>query len=134
METSGTIFYKSTQILAYTDDIHIIGLRLSYIAEAYQGIQQAAKNLGLHIHEANTKLIIATSATLPITNPNLRECDVQIGERTFEVVPEFTYVGSRISSDNSMDALRARTLAACDSSSPQRTCRDGGSWEYIARI
>ena len=43
------------------------------------------------INEAKTKLMVATSADLPINNPNLRRRDVQIGERTFEVVPEFTY-------------------------------------------
>ena len=35
-ETTGNIFYKSTQILLYADDIDIIGLRLSYLAEAYR--------------------------------------------------------------------------------------------------
>ena len=34
VETTGTIFYKSTQNLAYADDIDISGLRLSYVAEA----------------------------------------------------------------------------------------------------
>ena len=87
VETTGTIFYKSTQILAYADDIDIIGLRLSYVSEAYQGIEQAAENLGLQINEAKTKLMVATSADIPINNPNLRRRDVQIGERTFEVVP-----------------------------------------------
>ena len=28
--------------------------------------------------------------------------DVQIGERTFEVVPQFTYLGSKVSNDKSM--------------------------------
>ena len=70
METTGTIFYKSTQILAYADDIDIIGLRLSYVAEAYQGIKQAAECLGLQINEAKTKLMVATSVTLSINNPN----------------------------------------------------------------
>ena len=41
-ETTGIISYKSTQILAYADDIDIIGLRLFYVAEAYQGNEQAA--------------------------------------------------------------------------------------------
>ena len=50
VETTGTILYKSTQILAYADDIDIIGLRLSYEAEAYQGIEQAAESLGLQIN------------------------------------------------------------------------------------
>ena len=36
VETAGTFFYKSIQILTYADDIDIIGLRLSYVAEAYQ--------------------------------------------------------------------------------------------------
>ena len=45
VETTGTIFYKSTQILAYANDIDIIGLRLSCVAEAYQEIEQAAKSL-----------------------------------------------------------------------------------------
>ena len=83
------------------------------IAEAYQGIEQAAENLGLTITQAKTKLMVTTSASLPINNQNLRRRDVQIDERTFEVVPEFTYLGSKVSNDNSMEAeLRARMLAA----------------------
>ena len=72
-----TIFYKSTQILAYANDIDIIVLRLSYVAEAYQGIEQAAENLGLQINEAKTKLMVATSAGPPTNNQNLRRRDVQ---------------------------------------------------------
>ena len=110
----GIIFDKSTEILAYADDIDIIGLRLSYVAETYQGIEQAAENLGLQINEAKTKLMVPTSAALPINHQILRRCDVLIGERTFEVVnSQFTYLGSKVSNDNSMVAeLRARLLAA----------------------
>ena len=133
METTGTIFYKSTQILAYVDDIYIIGLRLSYVAEGLhqcngltcllfklaleraireQGNEQVAENLGLQINKAKAKLMVATSVDLPISNQSLRRCDVQIGESTFEVVPEFTYLGSKVSNDNSLEAeLRARRLA-----------------------
>ena len=57
--------------------------------------------------------MVATSAGLRIYNQNLRRRDVQIGERTFEVVPQFTYLGTKVSNDNSMQAeLRARMLAA----------------------
>ena len=49
VKTTGTIFFKSTQILEYADDIDIIDLRLSYVAVAYRGIEQAAENLGLQI-------------------------------------------------------------------------------------
>ena len=94
VKTSETIFYKSTQILAYADDIDIIGLRLSYVAEAYQGID-TAERLGLQINKAKTKLMVATSAALPTNNPSLRRRDVQIGERTFEVVQESLILGKR---------------------------------------
>ena len=66
----------------------------------------------LQINEINTRLMVAKSAGLPINNQNLRRRDVQIDERTFEVVPEFIYLGSKVSNDNSMTVeLRARMLA-----------------------
>ena len=49
------------QILAYFDDIDIIGLWLSYVVEAYQGIQQAAENLRLQINQTNGGNISGTS-------------------------------------------------------------------------
>ena len=55
VETTVTIFYKSIQILVYADDIDIIGLRLSYVTKAYQGIEQAAENLRLQINEAKAE-------------------------------------------------------------------------------
>ena len=89
------------------------GLRRSYVAEAYQGIEQVVESLGLQINEAKTKLMVAKIAGLPINNQNLRRRDVRIGERTFEVVPQFTYIGSKVRNDNCMEAeLRARMLAA----------------------
>ena len=108
--TTGTIFYATIQILAYAVGIEIIGLRFPCVAKVYQGIKQAAESLGWQIHEAKTKPMVATSAGPPINNPNLRR-RIQIGECTFEVVPQFTYLGSKVS--NSMEAeLRARMLAA----------------------
>ena len=63
----------------------------------------------MQINEVKTKLMVTTSAALPITNPNFCKRDEQIGERTFEVVPQFTYLVSKVSDDNSMVAeLRAR--------------------------
>ena len=90
--------------LWYADDIDIIGLRLSYVAETYQGIEQAAKNLWLQVNGVKTKLMVAISEPLTATNPSLCRRDVQIGERTFEVVPEFTYLGSKVTNDNCVEA------------------------------
>ena len=38
----------------------LLGLRRSYVAEAYQGIEQVVESLGLQINEAKTKLMVAT--------------------------------------------------------------------------
>ena len=67
----------------------------------------------MQINKTKTTTIRATSAALPINDPNLRRHDVQIGERTFEVVPEFNYLAAKVSNDNSMEVeLGARMLAA----------------------
>ena len=61
----------------------------------------------------DNRTLNSSMSTIPISNPNLHRHDVQIGERTFEVIPQFTYIGSKISNNNSMMAvLRARMLAA----------------------
>ena len=66
----------------------------------------------MQIIEAKTKLMVATSAALTINNQTLRRRDVQIDERTFEVVPQFTYLGSKVRNDKTMiTELRARMLA-----------------------
>ena len=69
--------------------IDIIDLRLSYVAETYQGIKQAADNLGLQMNEAKTKLMVATPVAL-LRSPNFRKGYEQIVERTFEFVQDFT--------------------------------------------
>ena len=67
----------------------------------------------MQINEGKTKLMVGTSAGLPINDQNLSRYDVQIRERTFEVIPEFTYLGSKVINDNVMvSELRARMLAA----------------------
>jgi hypothetical protein len=51
----GTIFYKSVQILAYADDIDIIGRTQSAIIEAFNSLEKAAKDMNLLIHQDKTK-------------------------------------------------------------------------------
>ena len=68
--------------------LHHWSATLLAVAETYQEIEQAAESLGLQINEAKTKLMVTTPAALPTNNPNLRRCDIQLGERIFEVVPQ----------------------------------------------
>jgi sorting nexin-29 len=42
IQTRGTIFYKSVQLMAYADDIVIIGRSLASMKEAFQLLEEAS--------------------------------------------------------------------------------------------
>ena len=140
VETTGTISYKSTQILAYAEDIDIIGLWLSYVAKAYQGIEQVTENLGLHINGAQTKLMVATSAGLPINNTNLQMVNRLVIYRLVNAMSSqnSTILGQRSAITIAWKLSCAQGCwlptghsTAWKISSPQRTCRDGRRWDYM---
>lgn len=56
IQTRSTIFQKSTQILAYADDIDIIGRTRESVSEAFSAFLPAAKNIGLTINIEKTKV------------------------------------------------------------------------------
>jgi sorting nexin-29 len=58
IDLEGTLEYKSTQILAYADDIAIISWSLSDVTEIYNELASTAKEMGLDINSNKTKLLI----------------------------------------------------------------------------
>ena len=46
IQTSGTIFYKSVQLLAYADDIDIIARSQTALKEAFLSLERAAGEMG----------------------------------------------------------------------------------------
>lgn len=102
--TRGTIVTKSSQILAYADDIDIIGRSQQAVQESFIQIERAAQNLGLHINEGKTKYMVASSARS--VGPT-----VKVANHEFEVVPSFNYLGSKIAADNNLEEeIRGRLL------------------------
>ncbi|CAD7087998.1 unnamed protein product [Hermetia illucens] len=116
----GTILFKSTQLLAYADDIDIMGRTTRDVQTAFIQIEQAARDLGLHINEGKTKYMVATSApktnqptTSNRTGQTQARTRIRIGEYNFETVDNFSYLGSKITTDNNYDEeIRARLLSA----------------------
>jgi sorting nexin-29 len=53
--TGGTIYNKSTQLLAYADDIDIVGRTLRAVSEALVKMEKAASPMGLKVSEEKTK-------------------------------------------------------------------------------
>ena len=54
---NGTIFQKSVQLLAYADDIDIIGRTKRDVAAAFCAIEQESTKMGLAVNEGKTKYI-----------------------------------------------------------------------------
>ena len=61
LETKGTIYSKSIQILAYADDIVIVGRTINSVKEACLALSKVASNMGLIINEEKTKFMQVTS-------------------------------------------------------------------------
>ena len=57
LETKGTIYSKSIQILAYADDVDIVGRTINSIKEAFLALSKAASNMGLTINKEKTKFL-----------------------------------------------------------------------------
>jgi sorting nexin-29 len=106
IQTNGTIFYKSVQLLAYADGIDIIARSQTAIKEAFLSLERAAVEMGLKINEEKTKYLTTR------VNKNQPK-HFQIENFNFETVQSFTYLGSLINVNNDNSAeIKKRILLA----------------------
>ncbi|GFT97691.1 reverse transcriptase domain-containing protein [Trichonephila clavipes] len=70
LDRSGTLWNRSLQLLAYADDIDIIGRSEKAVKEAFQALEISATNMGLTINEDKTKFM----ETLPSSVNNTSFC------------------------------------------------------------
>jgi hypothetical protein len=71
---TGTIFNKQTQLLAYADDIDIVGRTLEAVRDAYLALETGVAKIELKIDEQNTKYMIAAeNRTIIIVNNYRRQ-------------------------------------------------------------
>jgi predicted rRNA methylase YqxC with S4 and FtsJ domains len=59
LQTNGTMFNKETQLLAYADDIDIVGKSQSAVRKAFLALEGEAAKVELKINEQKTKYMIA---------------------------------------------------------------------------
>lgn len=115
IQTGGTIFNRSIQIIGYADDIDIVGRNHKAIEEVLCNFDREAKRIGLQINEAKTKYMIAGS-TSNTNIGNMVKFKIDIprnGSYNFEQVHEFVYLGSLVSADNDMTRdIKRRIVAA----------------------
>jgi sorting nexin-29 len=106
IQTNGTIFYKSVQLLAYADDIDIKARSQTALKEAFLSLERAAGEMGLKINEEKTKYLATR-----VHKNQLKH--FQIENFNFETVQSFTYLGSllNVNNDNSVE-IKKRILLA----------------------
>jgi hypothetical protein len=104
-QTTGTIYNKETQLLAYADDIDIVGRSQSAVRDAYLALEREATKVGLKINEQKTKYMNAAR-----NDRTIRDVwqSVVIGDNNFEIVKEFVYLESLMTPTNdvSLDIQR----------------------------
>lgn len=81
IDLNGNIFFKSTQICAYADDIVIIARDIPSLKSAYKEMEQEVRKVDLIVNEDKTKYMKLNSSEV-LRTPQ----EIIIGERKFEEV------------------------------------------------
>jgi sorting nexin-29 len=106
IETKGTIYNKTIQILAYADDIVSVGRNIGVLKEEIKNLSNTAKEMGLTINLQKTKYMEVTKKP---TNLRMLEVD----DQEFERAREFKYLGSTLTEDNNITTeIKLRILMA----------------------
>jgi hypothetical protein len=107
VNTRGSIFGKSVQVLAFADDIALVARSKKYLIEAFEAIEKEARPAGLIINQEKTKYF-------PVAKAQCTQTHISIKEYNFETVTEFIYLGSMFNSKNEILPEIRRRLAAAN--------------------
>jgi hypothetical protein len=106
IQTRGTIFYKSMQILASADDIDIIGRSEDDIKKSCMTLKTAADAMGLRVNEEKTKYMIVNGRKIHRTV----ESHIKITCYKFERVHRFVYLGSLVNETSDIQEEISRQI------------------------
>jgi hypothetical protein len=98
---------QETQLLAYADDIDIVGRSQSAVRNAYLALKIEAAKVRLKINEQKTKYMIAA-----LNDRTIRDMgqSVAIGDKHFEIVKKFVYLGSLMTQTNDVRLEKQRRI------------------------
>ena len=92
----GTIYNRTSQILAYADDVVIISRSGQELRHMFMQLESESKKVGLKINESKTKYMITSRSTNKWSHLN----ELRIENFGFERVNRFKYLGSLITENN----------------------------------
>jgi hypothetical protein len=98
------------QLLAYADDVNLLGDNIDTINKNMETLIDASKEVGLEINVEKTKYMLLSR------QKNVgRNQDIKIANRSFENVSQFKYLGTTVTNQNLIqgDIKRRQTDNAC---------------------
>jgi hypothetical protein len=83
------------QLLAYADDVNLLGDDIDTINRNTETLNDASKEIGLEVNVEKTKYMLVSR------DQNAGQTqDMQIGNRSFENVSQFKYLGTTVTNQN----------------------------------
>ena len=105
MKHRNILYQQSNQVLAYADDICVIGLSGNGVKEILDPLIEVSAAVGLKINESKTKYLVTGFS-------QGTESNFSSGHHSFEGVNKFKYLGSLITHDNNVgDDIKDRLAA-----------------------
>jgi hypothetical protein len=98
IEKRGTIYHKSIQVLAYVDDIDIIGQTTGAVKDTFLKLEKAAQEIGLMANESKTKYM---EITCKLNNMHHMQYLI-VDNYKFEKVNEFKYLRTLTTANNNL--------------------------------
>lgn len=107
--TNGTIFNRTSQCLAFADDVVILGRSVKYINDTVKDMSEVAEQIGLSINSMKTKYMRNKQES----TENMDEITIKINNQNYERVNSFKYLGTEITSANDIETeIKARLSTA----------------------
>jgi hypothetical protein len=92
----GSIYNRTLQYLAYTDDVNLVSRSALMLSETFKQLEAESKNAGLIINESKTKYIIDSRNKVRFWNVR----SLNVGSYKFERVDKFKYLGSLVTKNS----------------------------------
>jgi hypothetical protein len=90
-------FNGTHQLLVYADDVNILGGSIYTIQKNTEALVVTSKEIGLEINADKTKYMVMMRLA------SRAESHIKIGNKSYERVEQFIYLGKTLTNQNSID-------------------------------